>query len=1124
MLAMGQAKDMNLPASREENSPKGGDGVATSLSNKLTRLSISNATTTALTSSPAPGPAESSSPSTPKIRRTPSATSLSTRSMTPTLRKRTSLSSIQGGGSTPPKSPGMARRTSSNFFGNGVSQNTIPSIEEQPAMLTASAVGQEYLERDLKEHGSDTSQIPVTVILHDACYGHRYSRPRTSKAALGSVVERPERILATVLGISAAYVRLGGRHAAGNNAPHPKRNPGKRPFTVQKSTRSIPLTSPAVTQVHGTDWMAELKSMCEGAEAKLALNGKELVRPDKADGGKPKLHDGDLYLCSDSLNALEGCLGGVLDAVDAAFSSPGPRRSFACVRPPGHHCSNDYPSGFCWLNNVHVGISHAAKTYGLTHAAIIDFDLHHGDGSQAITWAHNDKARTLPKNTPISKKAAIGYFSLHDINSYPCEMGDEEKVRNASICIENAHGQSIWNVHLQPWRTDAEFWELYETRYVTLLDKTRAFLKSRNEKLRSLGQGPQPKAAIFVSAGFDASEWESQGMQRHQVNVPTDFYARFTRDIVDLSMEDNLGLDGKIISVLEGGYSDRALTSGVLSHMCGLAASNENASIQTLSGLGQDMNRRLGKVDMEAPKDNREAVDFDSKWWSPSQLEELEKLVNPPPAVLPRKPRGPVAPTYATPTQSFTAKIVSPTSNRRASNPISRQRVMSCSSDIRPASPIPVDVDWATAARELSKLLIPKDRSTTSCKSEDLNAEATRARRIRQSTVELPEGPVEDGKRMQLRDRKAKPSYKGSDEEISRPASKATNRRTTIAGAAELEAISGAGTDASRSKSRRRVSAASSVLSNSDTMPTTSMEPSDASLPIKKTRSPTRARPKKAQPPVSRIPSATSSAAPTEAKPKASTPTSGGFQASTAATIPAESELDKLTSGVKKMSIKLNVPSKEEHDAREAKKGVPVKSARKTTAAKPAKETKSQSKAAAKNDSKTGRKVQLSEQKPAGIDDGQVTTQTTGTDISHVTAQTASEGQMLPPAFLPPEPAAIPAPTANPMTGAPVLPEFSAPITATLNAQEPPKQPEPPKRPDPLPASEAASVRPQTPKRTKADLPVFTSTSPIMFGPPKLDRPGQLPPVEEQQSKFNAADADRKESKDTWAALDAPQE
>ncbi|EON98904.1 putative histone deacetylase hos3 protein [Phaeoacremonium minimum UCRPA7] len=298
--------------------------------------------------------------------------------------------------------------------------------------------------------------------------------------------------------------------------------------------------SATITNVHGTKWMEELKIMCDSAEAKLAMNGKELQRPEINRGpdheAPKKLHEGDLYLCAESLEALEGALGAVCEAVDSVFVNNGPKRAFVAIRPPGHHCSASYPSGFCWLNNVHVGIMHGILSHGLTHAAIIDFDLHHGDGSQSIAWQHNSRGVGLSKNAAWWKKTSIGYFSLHDINSYPCEMGDEEKVKNASLCIDNAHGQNIWNVHLESWKSEAEFWKLYENKYSVLLEKTRKFLKEQTERLRAANQNA--KAAIFFSAGFDASEWESSGMQRHKVNVPTEFYARIARDVTKIAEEE----------------------------------------------------------------------------------------------------------------------------------------------------------------------------------------------------------------------------------------------------------------------------------------------------------------------------------------------------------------------------------------------------------------------------------------------------------------------------------------------------------------------------------------------------------------------------------------------------------
>ena len=92
--------------------------------------------------------------------------------------------------------------------------------------------------------------------------------------------------------------------------------------------------------------MEELRIMCDGAEAKLAMNGKELVRPElnrSADEQVEKFHEGDLYLCSESLNAMEGAMGAVCEGVDAVFegssSGKGPHRTFVAIRPPGHHCS-----------------------------------------------------------------------------------------------------------------------------------------------------------------------------------------------------------------------------------------------------------------------------------------------------------------------------------------------------------------------------------------------------------------------------------------------------------------------------------------------------------------------------------------------------------------------------------------------------------------------------------------------------------------------------------------------------------------------------------------------------------------------------------------------------------------
>lgn len=309
--------------------------------------------------------------------------------------------------------------------------------------------------------------------------------------------------------------------------------------------------------------------------------------------------------------------------------------------------------------------------YGLTHAAIIDFDLHHGDGSQDITWDRNKRVQGMHKNAANWKKTSIGYFSLHDINSFPCEDGDDGKVQAASLCIDNAHGQSIWNIHLETWGTVEEFWEIYEDKYLVLLEKARKYLKHHTNRLRKSPNHPAPKAAIFLSAGFDASEHEGGGMQRHAVNVPTEFYARFTRDVVRLAEEIGTGVDGRIISVLEGGYSDRALSSGVLSHLSGLCDGQVFAEAP-ISSLARNMQQRMNGLGvhedmlMNYAEPELVPVTYDPLWWHETRLSELENLVTPPPNVVPKKVRtGPPA-HFSSPTQSFTAKVVDPTKLQRS--------------------------------------------------------------------------------------------------------------------------------------------------------------------------------------------------------------------------------------------------------------------------------------------------------------------------------------------------------------------------------------------------------------------------------------------------------------------------
>jgi histone deacetylase HOS3 len=628
------------------------------------------------------------------------------------------------------------------------------SLIEEPPALTAAQIASTHFAQELALHESEFITAQVAVILHDACYGHRFSRPKTTKGMLSMIVERPERVLAAVLGLSAAYVRLGSRHSGGSHAPHPDKQPDSRiPFKIKKTSRAVPLTSPFVSAVHGTEWMKELETMCNVAGERLGQHMKELARPEVAGSTAEKqpFHEGDLYLCSESLNALQGAIGGVCDAVDTIFSSipTSPRRAFVAIRPPGHHCSSDFPSGFCWINNVHIGIEYAAQTYGLTHAVILDIDLHHGDGSQDITWDRNAKSASMPKNASFTKKTAIGYYSMHDINSYPCEDGDKEKVTNASLCIDNIHNQSIWNVHLEAWRTMDEFWALYEMKYSILLEKARTFLRRHTQTIKDSHKQAPPRAAIFISAGFDASQWEGAGMQRHAVNVPTEFYARFAKDVTKLAQEEGTGVNGRVISVLEGGYSDRALCSGVLSHISGLCqdpsagASNGSEALPNdddIASAMQSMN-----ISTSANGSAHYTPEYDPNWWDVKNLQALETHVTPPPLPVVTRTQRTAMPTYATPTQSFAGKVVDPLKFQR-----------SISGTLRPMSPRPAgprepaEVNWIVAVHELSKLIIPSDRQTRSHAPEDLAPVRTKKDRL-SAPVTVAAEPVAGGRQLRTR-------------------------------------------------------------------------------------------------------------------------------------------------------------------------------------------------------------------------------------------------------------------------------------------------------------------------------------------------------------------------------------
>lgn len=394
----------------------------------------------------------------------------------------------------------------------------------------------------------------AVIILSPLSLQHVFPRYWVSKSYRKTVVERPERLLASSMGIAAAITMYPAL------------------FSLKSSNDRVgSLDAGHVTKVHGIEWPRNITKLCIEADEKLERG--EIEVPSNWNAG-------DIYLSSKTIEALRGTIGALEMGVDTIFQVPHgaspedvSNRAFVAIRPPGHHCHFDQPSGFCLLNNAHVAIEYAFDHYDVTHAVILDFDLHHGDGSQDICWqragfGHKDATtEEAPFGKVDTRFPKVGYFSMHDINSFPTETGfaTAENIKNASTCIMNSHDLNIWNVHLSPWGNEEEFMKLYRSKYRTLFAKADEFFKTAKIEMQKLNK--PFKGLVLISAGFDASEYEQTSMQRHSVNLPTEFYTTFTKDALKLAQ---MHCHGKVLSLMEGGYSDKAITSGVFAHLIGL--------------------------------------------------------------------------------------------------------------------------------------------------------------------------------------------------------------------------------------------------------------------------------------------------------------------------------------------------------------------------------------------------------------------------------------------------------------------------------------------------------------------------------------------------------------------------
>ncbi len=226
--------------------------------------------------------------------------------------------------------------------------------------------------------------------------------------------------------------------------------------------------------------------------------------------------DPDTVMSPDSLEAALRAAGAVCAAVDDVMDGK-TQRAFCAVRPPGHHATRDTAMGFCIFNSVAVAAAHALEQQGLERATVIDFDVHHGNGTQDIFW---NEPRVL-------------YLSSHQMPLYPGTGSRNE--RGAG---------NIVNAPLPPGAGSGEFRAAWDEILLPALDAHRPQL-------------------LLISAGFDAHRNDPLA----QLQLDSDDYAWITQRLCVLA---GTHAQGRMVSALEGGYDLGALRECTVAHVAAM--------------------------------------------------------------------------------------------------------------------------------------------------------------------------------------------------------------------------------------------------------------------------------------------------------------------------------------------------------------------------------------------------------------------------------------------------------------------------------------------------------------------------------------------------------------------------
>ena len=294
-----------------------------------------------------------------------------------------------------------------------------------------------------------------------------------------------------------------------NGSSHPEKK--ERLAVVLKAIQSIgdvdtevklaPLaTNAQVSLVHPENYLREVFSM-------IPDSGLVTVEQEP---------NADTFLCPNSKEAILRACGAGIAAVQSVMQD-GVKRVFCAVRPPGHHAETTRANGFCFVNNVAVAARYLQDKHQIKRIAIIDFDVHHGNGTQEIFY--ND--------------SNVLYGSIHEHPLFP-GTGSEDEVGSGNI----------FNAPIAPSTNGDAFLNILKSKILDNVDKF------------------QPEI-ILLSAGFDAHRRDPLA----NISLGSKDYFLITKEIVDIA---NRHSQGRVISFLEGGYDLVALGESVAEHLRGL--------------------------------------------------------------------------------------------------------------------------------------------------------------------------------------------------------------------------------------------------------------------------------------------------------------------------------------------------------------------------------------------------------------------------------------------------------------------------------------------------------------------------------------------------------------------------